>query len=146
MKQINLFLAFLFTLCVTSCTLFESDQQRQERLGAETLVAARQALANGNYDEARDSIMSLRKNTPLAFEARKQAILLLDSIELLAARDSLEALPPSVRQLHITTPTTDDAIQIAKGNLPLVDEYERLLVKVQFFERKLLEDQGHHSR
>lgn len=139
----NLILVIIASLFVTSCTLFESDQQRQERLGAEKLVAARHALVAGNYDEARDSIMSLRKNTPFAFEARKQAILLLDSIELLAARDSLDALPPSIRQLHITTPTADDAIQIAKGNLPLVDEYERLLVKVQFFERKLLEDQGH---
>lgn len=139
----NLILVIITSLCVTSCTLFESDQQRQERLGAEKLVAARYALVAGNYNEARDSIMSLRKNTPLALDARKQAILLLDSIELLAARDSLDALPPSIRQLHITTPTTDDAIQIAKGNLPLVDEYERLLVKVQFFERKLLEDQGH---
>lgn len=143
MRHVHVLLLFILSLCVTSCTLFENDQQRQERLGAEKLVAARQALVSGNYDEARDSIMSLRKNTPLAFEARKQAILLLDSIELLAARDSLEALPPSIRQLHITTPTTDDAIQIAKGNLPLVDEYERLLVKVQFFERKLLEDRGH---
>lgn len=139
----NILLVIAASLTLTSCNLFESDQQRQERLAARTLVAARSALMNCSYDEARDSIMSLRKNSPLAFETRKKAILLLDSIELLAARDSLEALPPSVRQLHITTPTTDDAIQIAKGNLPLVDEYERLLVKVQFFERKLLEDQGH---
>lgn len=142
----HLFLVIIATLCAASCTLFESDQQRQQRIGAEILSSARQALMARNYDEARDSVMSLRKNTPLAFDARKQAILLLDSIELLAARDSLDALPPSVRQLHITTPTTQDAIDIAKGNLPLVDEYERLLVKVQFYERKLLEDQGHHSR
>lgn len=142
----HLLLVIIATLCAASCTLFESDQQRQQRIGAEILSSARQALMARNYDEARDSVMSLRKNTPLAFDARKQAILLLDSIELLAARDSLDALPPSVRQLHITTPTTQDAIDIAKGNLPLVDEYERLLVKVQFYERKLLEDQGHHSR
>lgn len=139
----NLILVITATLIVASCTLFESDQQRQERLAAQTLSAARSALQSANYDQARDSIISLRRNTPLAFEARRQAILLLDSIELLAARDSLEALPPSVRQMHISSPTTQDAIDIAKGNLPLVDEYERLLVKVQFYERKLHEDQGH---
>lgn len=136
-KLIPVIIAILFAACA------ESDQQRQERIAAQTLSAARSALQSANYDQARDSIISLRRNTPLAFEARRQAILLLDSIELLAARDSLDALPPSVRQMHISSPTTQDAIDIAKGNLPLVDEYERLLVKVQFYERKLHEDQGH---
>lgn len=139
----QLLLGIVVLMLLAGCSLFESDQERQERMGAVILSQAREALYAARYDEARDSIMSLRQHTPLAFDARQQAILLLDSIELMAAKDSLAALPPSVRQMHITTPTTEDAIAIAKGELPLVDEYERLLVKVQFYERKLLEDQRH---
>ena len=78
------------------------------------LSEARVALESGRYSEAKDSILSLRQQYPTAIEARKQAILLLDSIEMAAAADSL---------------------QYAEG-----EEWERLHVKKQFFERKLLED------
>ncbi len=76
---------------------------------------ARFALRYQHYSEARDTIFSLRKRFPTAIEARRQGILLLDSIELMAARDSL-----------------------SKAEGP---EWERLQVKAQFYERKLQEDQ-----
>lgn len=75
---------------------------------------ARFALRAKHYSEARDSIMALRQKYPTAIQARKQAILLLDSIEMEEAADSL---------------------QYVQG-----EEWERLHVKQQFFERKLLED------
>lgn len=78
------------------------------------LGQSRVLLAQGNYNTARDTLLSMRKQYPSAIEARAQGILLLDSIELLAARDSLT---------------------VAVG-----DEWKRLDVKLRFFERKLMED------
>ena len=86
-----------------------------EKQGARLLQQSRAALAQKNYAVARDSILSLRRNYPTAIEARRQALLLLDSIELLAAKDSLAV--------------ADSA------------DWERLDVKAKFYERKLLEDQ-----
>lgn len=59
--------------------------------GTIMLNEARQLYSEGRYAAARDTILSLRKNYPTALEARRQAILLMDSIELqLAEGDSLK--------------------------------------------------------
>lgn len=87
----------------------------EEREAQQMLQQARSALRHRLYSEAKDSILSLRKKHPTAINARKQGILLLDSIELQAAADSLTK---------------------AEGN-----EWERLDVKRKFYERKLQEDQ-----
>ena len=105
---IPLFLGAL--LAVGAC----NRQSEVDRAAFRMLGDARFALRYQHYAEARDSIYALRKKYPTAIEARRQAILLLDSIELMGARDSL---------------------QHAEGA-----EWERLHVKSQFFERKLKED------
>lgn len=78
------------------------------------LERSRQHLLDGRYDAARDSIMSMRNQFPTATKTRAQGILLLDSIEMLAAQDSMGS---------------------ATG-----EEWKRLSVKAKFFERKLQED------
>ena len=105
MKQIILLAAVLLVAC--------AEKTPDERAAA-MLREARYALHHHLYDEARDTILSLRRNCPTAIEARKQAILLLDSIEMNAAADSLK--------------------------LVTGEEWKRLNVKKQFFERKLQED------
>ena len=90
------------------------SQETPEERAAAMLREARYALHHHLYDEARDPIVSLRRNCPTAIEARKQAILLLDSIEMNAAADSLK--------------------------LVTGEEWKRLNVKKQFYERKLQED------
>lgn len=112
-------------LVMTTACSSPSQQEIDDREGARQLQDARNALNLKQYDAARDTIMALRRNHPLALQARKQAILLLDSVELFAARDSLAQLP---KDEQITS-------------LNIVPEHERLEVKVQFFERKLKEDQ-----
>lgn len=89
-------------------------RQTPDERAASMLREARYALHHHLYAEARDTIFSLRRNCPTAIEARRQAILLLDSIEMNAAADSL---------------------RLATG-----EEWKRLNVKRQFFERKLKED------
>lgn len=78
------------------------------------LEKSRQHLQDGRYNAARDSILSMRRQYPTALQSRAQGILLLDSIEMLAAKDSMGS---------------------ATG-----EEWKRLSVKAQFFERKLQED------
>ena len=97
--------AFLLTAC--------AEKTPDER-AASMLRDARYALHHHLDSEARDTIFSLRRNCPTAIEARRQAILLLDSIEMNAAADSLK--------------------------LVTGDEWKRLNVKKQFYERKLQED------
>ena len=105
----NSILILLATALLIGCTK-DSPEER----AATMLKEARYALHHHLYNEARDTIYSLRRNCPTAIEARKQAILLLDSIEMNAAADSLK--------------------------LVTGEEWERLNVKRQFFERKLQED------
>lgn len=103
-------LVFLLFLLLVAC----SSAPTPDEVGFHTLAVARQHLNAKQYDAARDSIFSLRQRNPRALKARAAAILLLDSIEMYAALDS---------------------VQTAEG-----DDQERLNVKAKFFERKLQED------
>lgn len=105
-------LAAALTLLLVMLSACASNEEHEAQ---QMLQQARSALRHRLYSEARGSILSLRKKHPTAINARKQGILLLDSIELQAAADSLTK---------------------AEGN-----EWERLDVKRKFYERKLQEDQ-----
>jgi hypothetical protein len=85
-----------------------------EMEGQRMLDEARRELSQKNFAAARDTIMMLRLRCPKALYARRQALVLLDSIELQGAADSLSR---------------------ANG-----EEWERLDVKHKFFQRKLQED------
>ena len=100
------------TLATTLLSACDTDEEAQAQ---QMLQDARIALRHRQYAEARDSIFALRQKHPTAIDARRQGILLLDSIELQAATDSLGK---------------------AQG-----EEWERLSVKKKFYERKLQEDQ-----
>jgi len=103
----------LFIIAIATLLVACSQKTPEER-AAIMLKDARYALHHHLWSEARDTILSLRRNYPTAIEARKQAILLLDSIEMNAATDSL---------------------RLVTG-----EEWKRLNVKKQFYERKLKED------
>lgn len=135
----------LYVLMLGVCGLFvqcgraNDARSVDEREGARQLSQAREAFMRHQYDEARDSILSLRKNHPLAMDARRQAILLLDSVELFAARDSFDALNQLAQQQYMECLDNPDA-PLRLDSATYVDEHERLDMKVQFFERKLVED------
>ena len=97
----------LLMLSLMACSGNKEEQKAMRMLGD-----ARFALKHQHFDEARDSILSMRRQHPTALEARRQAILLLDSIEMAA-----------------------DSLKQAEG-----PEWERLNMKVKFYERKLQED------
>ena len=77
----------LLLLSLAACT----SKPDPEEQGALMLREARSLYASGQLSAARDTILSLRQRFPMAIEARKSAILLLDSIELQdAAGDTLK--------------------------------------------------------
>ena len=116
MNKLHLSIKHTLTAALTLLlVMLSACASNEEREAQQMLQQARSALRHRLYSEARDSILSLRKKHPTAINARKQGIILLDSIELQAAADSLTK---------------------AEGN-----EWERLDVKRKFYERKLQEDQ-----
>lgn len=109
MKIIYIPIYIFVTLLLSACSSPSPDKQ-----ASAILAKARQHFTEGRYDAARDSILSMRSQYPTAIQTRAQGILLLDSIEMLAAKDSMA---------------------YASG-----EEWKRLSIKTQFFERKLQED------
>lgn len=107
------YLYFLFIL-VFLTSLSSCDNKSPDEIASEILSKSREHLYAGRYDAARDSIISMRKKYPTAINVRAQGILLLDSIEMMEAKDSLGCVTG--------------------------EEWKRLSMKVRFFERKLKED------
>lgn len=110
MKPFAIIIGLTAIICVSSC----SSPTNPEANASKIIEKARLHLMDGRYDAARDSIFSMRRQYPTALQSRAQGILLQDSIEMLAAQDSMGS---------------------ATG-----EEWKRLSVKAQFFERKLQED------
>ena len=84
------------TVCATAMMLsaifsiYSCTQNDQESGGYECLAKSRAYLADNNHKEARNMIDSLRNGYPMAFNAREEGILLLDSIEISQAKYDLE--------------------------------------------------------
>lgn len=137
----------LLCLLAAAC---HSEKKDPDREAAPMLESARTLMAQKNYQAARDSILSLRKKHPTAFEARRQGILVMDSIELLQARDSL-ALLDSIFQIE-NRKLEEISRQNNRGkNSPYYDQKNKVFylrqnmdeigAKVKFFLRKIEEDQ-----
>ncbi|MDE5561204.1 MAG: hypothetical protein K2J00_05300 [Bacteroidaceae bacterium] len=109
MRLFHIFIIIASVSAMSACGGFSVEEQ-----ASKVLERARLHLTDGRYDAARDSILSMRRRFPTALETRAQGILLLDSVEMVAARDSMGG---------------------ATG-----EEWKRLSVKARFFERKLQED------
>ncbi len=101
-------------LCGSVFTLLSCGSDPAEQQAQQMLSQARFSLSQAQYTAAKDTILSMRKRFPTAIAARRQGILLLDSVEMLAAADSLQYADST--------------------------EWERLDVKHRFFQRKLEED------
>ncbi len=91
---------------------------------------SRSALNEGNFAESKALIDTLRKRFPMALNAREDAILLLDSINLAEARVELDTCMARLNQ--------PDLSRIAQDTLNFnLDEAQQ---KVRFFEKKLDHD------
>ena len=105
----------------------QEARDTQAAQGSVLLSEARTLCQAGRYDAARDTIQSLRRTCPLAIEARKQAILLMDSIDLQLARVELAR--------------TDSLLRAGCDTLEQAD-FDEACRKVQFYERKIQHDRS----
>ena len=89
LKAVATCLAALMLLPLASCggEKKQSDaRQHDEAEAALMLTQAREALAADSIARARNIIISMRRQCPLALTARRSGILLMDSIDMKAAR------------------------------------------------------------
>ncbi len=86
--------ALLLPVIVCSCT---GQEGKEEEHAGRMLGVARALMAEGNRAAARDSILSMREAFPTAFKARAAGIIVMDSIELLAAQDTLAMMDSALR-------------------------------------------------
>jgi hypothetical protein len=114
-------------------------QKNNAEAGGQTcLKEARAALSANNFAEAKMHIEKMRKDFPMALNAREEGILLLDSVNLAEARKQLEAWQAKMDEPGLSRVSQDTL------NFNL-DEAQQ---KVRFFEKKIEHDKAglkHHE-
>lgn len=129
-------LILLAALTLPSCSLFGgkkdkdsdsySDHRLQMEIEAQALLAlARTQLSQGAHAKARATIVKMRKDCYLALDARRQGILLMDSIDLADARALL---------VRVDSGMHAGVDSIGRG------DFDEACRKVEFYERKLKHD------
>lgn len=110
------------------------------------LMQARMLMASKDFAAARDTIYRLRERHPRALETRRAAIVTLDSIELMATRDSLvlfEQQLESVRQVfkdlkpRVNGQTNQLYYDHQRKVWDMEQHYDELCAKVKFYLRKI---------
>lgn len=139
MKARIILIGLTTAFALNACKKAETQRDIQERIGASMLQSARKELKAKNFDAARDTIMALRRDHELAIDARRRGILLLDSIEMMAAEDSLYQLNMKANEQNMAY-FDDPSAPLFLDSATYVNEHERLDMKVEFFKRKLQED------
>ncbi|MBR1683393.1 MAG: hypothetical protein IJ767_08535 [Bacteroidaceae bacterium] len=143
MKTKDFLLLPVAALAIISC---QQAPANDEAPAAAMLDEARQLLAVRDYSAARDTILSLRRQHPTALDARRAAILTLDSVELMEARDSaaaceqrLQAARDSFAQMPPRIDGhTNDAYYLQQRRVMALDQsYDEICAKVKFFVRKI---------
>ena len=128
-----------------------SSEKKDPNLEAAPMLdAAHTLMQNKNYDAARDTVQAMREKYPTAFDARRQGILVMDSIELLQAQDSLAVLDAIFQKENRKLDSISRQNNRGK-NSPFYDQKNKVFylrqnldemsAKVKFFLRKIEEDQ-----
>lgn len=127
--NISIVCALVLT-CLASCSLFKSDKNEtdgysdnrkiMEQEAQRKLQTARVFMQKEDFAQAKKTIEAMRKKDYLAITARKEGILLMDSICLQEAKMQLTK--------------TDSLQQVGKAS---GTQLEEACQKVQFYERKL---------
>lgn len=127
--NISMVCALVLT-CLASCSLFKSDKNEtdgysdnrkiMEQEAQRKLQTARVFMQKEDFAQAKKNIEAMRKKDYLAITARKEGILLMDSICLQEAKMQLTK--------------TDSLQQVGKAS---GTQLEEACQKVQFYERKL---------
>lgn len=127
--NISMVCALVLT-CLASCSLFKGEKNEtdgysnnrkiMEQEAQRKLQTARVFMQKGDFAQAKKTIEAMRKKDYLAITARKEGILLMDSICLQEAKMQLTK--------------TDSLQQVGEAS---GTQLEEACQKVQFYERKL---------
>lgn len=110
------------------------------------LNTARQLMQTQQYHAAKDTILSMRVRYPKAFEARTEGIIVMDSIELLEAQDSLAILDSTLireqkllEELQASKDKSIDELRTQQNIkvFNLRQHLDEMGAKVKFFLRKI---------
>lgn len=136
----------LACLLAGACTSEKKDPNLE---AAPMLESARALMFDKKYQEATDTILAMRKQYPTALEVRRQGILVMDSIELLQAQDSLAVLD-GIFQIENRKLDSISRLNNRGKNSPYYDQKNKVFylrqnmdemgAKIKFFLRKIEED------
>ena len=140
----------LFVLTLTASTLLFSScketLESQEAQAHAMLMQARMLMASKEFSAARDTIFQLRERHPRALETRRAAIVTLDSIELMATRDSLAQFEQQLEAARQGFKTMKPRVNGQTNQLyydqqrkvwDMEQHYDELCAKVKFYLRKI---------
>ena len=130
MKKTMMYMAFAAILLVSAAGC--KDKNDVEAAGQTCLSDARVALSINDFKKAKSCIDRLRKEFPLALNAREEGILLLDSIDLAEARIQLEESKRQANRPNLSN--------IERDTLGI--NLDRAQQKVKFFLKKLEHDKA----
>ena len=123
----------LLPIIVCSCT---GQEDKEEEYAGRMLNAARTLMTEGNYVAAKDSILAMRETFPTAFKARATGIIVMDSIELLAAQDTLAIMDSTLRAEKRRGHNAEYYRQ-RTDVFHLKQRFDELGAKVKFYLRKI---------
>ena len=133
----------LLPVIVCSCM---GQEDKGEVHAGRMLDAARTLMTEGNYVAAKESILAMREKFPTAFKARATGIIVMDSIELLAAQDTLAIMDSTLRAEQEIMKKLEDEKQREHNAeyyrqrsdvFHLKQRFDELEAKVKFYVRKI---------
>lgn len=138
-------------LSVTIACACSSPTTDTEKEATRMLDTARQLMKTQQYNAARDTVESMRKRFPTAFNARTEGIIVMDSIELLEAQDSLAIIDVTLQQEQKVLEQLQadkngkNYEERSRQNLKVFhikQHFDEMGAKVKFFLRKIEIDQN----
>lgn len=109
---------------------YSNNRARMEVEAQQMLSTAREFLVKSNFTEAKSTVQKMREKCYLALKARKEGILLMDSIDLATAQHELSVMD-SLMRVGIDSITQED--------------FEEACRKVQFYKQKIQHDKKQDS-
>lgn len=150
MQSNYLYCIAIVVSCALTLTACKTAQEASEEEAHVMLHQARELLADGHFNAARDTILALRQQYPTALETRRAAILTLDSVELMETRDSLLRYELSLQaaregfklmQPRVNGQTNEAYYQQQRRVFEMEQHFDELCAKAKFYVRKIDIDQ-----
>ncbi len=123
-----------------------TEEVAEDSAASAMLTEARELLSNKSYAAARDTILSIRRKHPTALEVRRAAILTLDSVELMATRDSMVRFEDSLNTLkqrfqamkpRVNGRTNEAYYEAQRRIFEMQQHFDELCAKAKFYVRKI---------